>query len=470
VVAPHRPGIAALPAYSRPDPRLLEPLGLFQRVSLMLVGLIGITILAAWSIPPFASLFPDGWQLMRPSTALAVLLSAVGLMLSQPKQSRRALRISRILSLVVLMPSLWIALQYATQDSFRISLIDRIVDLDFTASHPGRMSPQTATALALLGLVMLVLWARKKVWAHVADVAVLLLCLMTLTILSGYLFGAVHLFGVSMQNRTSPQTLVALCLLAMVAYTRRAEYGFHSVLLSQGIGGKTARMAMPLALVMPFLLEALRVGSVYLRLIGPQYANAIATSTLSIFIVAFTLVVGWRIDRLEGEIRDLSLRDELTGLYNRRGFYVLGEQAMRLARRTGRPFSVLYLDLDRLKPINDTFGHDAGSELIRTVSQLLVTVFREVDVIGRVGGDEFVVAGEGGGDQMAFAVARLKSAVSKANASSQRPYTISLSHGYVEREYEGETFEQMLGRADKIMYEEKRQKKTPLREQAQLVH
>ena len=462
MIAPSRPGISALPASSRLDARLLEPLGRLQRFSLFLVAILAATILAAWAVHPFASLLPVGWNLMRRNTALAALLSAVSLVLSQPRHGRRALVTSRTLAVIVLIPSLWIFLEYASNGALKNGILDRLADLDLYAIHPGRMSPQTSVAFALLGLVMLLLRAHKGLWSYVADIAVLLACLLTLTILSGYLFGAVHLFGISMQNRTSPQTLVALCLLTLVAYTRRAEYGFHSILLSVGIGGKTARMALPLAIVLPFLLEALRAGSVYLRLIGPQYANAIATSSLSIFIVAFVLVVGWRIDSLENEIRDLSLRDELTGLYNRRGFYVLGEQAMRLASRAKRPFSVLYLDVDRLKPINDTLGHDVGSEFLRLVSQMLVAVFREVDVIGRVGGDEFVVAGEGSIVDMANAVERLQDAVATANAVPDRLYMISFSLGYVTRHGDKESFEQMLGRADKIMYEEKRQKKIPL--------
>ncbi|WP_213803295.1 GGDEF domain-containing protein [Granulicella sp. dw_53] len=453
------PSPPVLLASSHPDPHLLDPLARMQRIYLLLVGVISITILVAWLSPALAALFPEGWSLMRPNTALAMLLSVLSLVLSQPKRSPAELRASRILALIVLITAFTIFLEYASNNALKLGRFNQILDLDFYATHPGRMSPQTAAALTFLGVVMLLLRVRKRLLSHVADIAVLLLGLMTLTILSGYLFGAIHLFGVSMQNRTSPQTLFALCLLTLVAYTRRAEYGFHSVLLSLGIGGKTARLAMPFAIILPFLLEMVRAGSVYLRIIGPQYANAIATSALSIFIVGFTLMVAWRIDSLESAIRDLSLRDELTGLYNRRGFYVLGEQAMRLARRASKPFSVLYLDLDRLKPINDTFGHDVGSEVLQTVAKLLTLVFREVDVIGRIGGDEFVVAGEGSTDGMEIVVERLQLAVAAANTAPGREYSISFSHGYVTRLDAAESFEHMLGRADKIMYEEKRLKK-----------
>lgn len=90
-------------------------------------------------------------------------------------------------------------------------------------------------------------------------------------------------------------------------------------------------------------------------------------------------------------LKDLALRDELTGLYNRRGFVTLAEHQLRAQARKTRPLTLFYGDLDGLKTINDTRGHDAGDDAIRTAARLLTETFRAEDVVARVGGDEFVV-------------------------------------------------------------------------------
>jgi len=392
---------------------------------------------------------------MRADTALCLLLIAVSLFLSQPRRSAQALLFSRILAGLVLLAAITISCEYARHFALPT---DRLLDLAYGPIPAGRMSPQSAASLALLGLVSLLIRAREPLLAHVADIAVLVLGTLALTILSGYLFGAINLFGVSMHNRTAPHTLIAVALLSYVAYTARAEYGIHSVFLGAGISGKIARTALPLAIVLPFLLVSARVIAIRLHLLTLDYADAIATSALSLGVILFTLFLTWRIDGLEREIRDLSLRDQLTGLYNRRGFYLLAEQALRLARRADEPFSVLFLDLDRLKPINDALGHEVGSELLQTLARLLVDNFREVDIIGRIGGDEFVVAAEGAA-AMTSAIARLELATAAFNAQSGLPYTISFSLGSVTARDATESLDEMLGRADKMMYESKRHKK-----------
>jgi diguanylate cyclase (GGDEF)-like protein len=95
--------------------------------------------------------------------------------------------------------------------------------------------------------------------------------------------------------------------------------------------------------------------------------------------------------RAEEEIRQLSLTDELTGLYNRRGFMLLASRELKVLQRSGRRALVLYIDLDGLKQANDTRGHEAGDRLIIRAAAVLQSVAREADIIGRLGGDEFAV-------------------------------------------------------------------------------
>ena len=168
-----------------------------------------------------------------------------------------------------------------------------------------------------------------------------------------------------------------------------------------------------------------------------------------------------RISNLEREVRNLSLCDELTGLYNRRGFNVLAQQAYLLARRSGETFSVLFLDVDNLKQINDLHGHDSGSALLQEMAAVLRRTFRETDVIGRVGGDEFVIAGKADPDELASAVKRLESFAAEINQAGDRRYSLRFSLGHVTTDHMiAHSLDDLIQHADQIMYESKRLKKT----------
>ena len=95
--------------------------------------------------------------------------------------------------------------------------------------------------------------------------------------------------------------------------------------------------------------------------------------------------------RAEDEVRQLSLVDELTGLYNRRGFNLLAGRELDSLQRTGRRGLVIYIDLDGLKQANDQKGHEAGDRLLQRAAAVLRSVTRETDVAARMGGDEFAV-------------------------------------------------------------------------------
>ena len=175
----------------------------------------------------------------------------------------------------------------------------------------------------------------------------------------------------------------------------------------------------------------------------------------------FLMLLVWYIKSMEAKIHDLTLRDELTGLYNLRGFKILAEQALRLAQRSRAPFSVLFVDLDNLKQINDIHGHEAGSATLRETAELLQETFRETDVFVRLGGDEFAVAGRFSGPAVPVAVERLRSASAKRNSSAGHKVPLSFSIGQVtSTRTEVESLDALLAKADQSMYEDKRRKKS----------
>jgi len=161
------------------------------------------------------------------------------------------------------------------------------------------------------------------------------------------------------------------------------------------------------------------------------------------------------------ELENLSLVDDLTGLYNRRGFLALARHQIRLALRHHATFSIVFLDLDGLKQINDTLGHPEGDAALVETAGILKICFRTSDILARLGGDEFAVF-VADADEKEITI-RIQEKMDARNAASDRPYLLSFSVGIVSGRPEGNpTVEDLLTKADSLMYEQKR-KKTALR-------
>ena len=157
-------------------------------------------------------------------------------------------------------------------------------------------------------------------------------------------------------------------------------------------------------------------------------------------------------------LRSLSLLDELTGLHNRRGFISLAEQHLKLTSRQGVRSSLIFIDVDNLKYINDNFGHREGDYALQRIAGLLRECFRESDIIGRLGGDEFCVLLSHTGETGDLLVRkRLFQLIGRSNENSGRFYELSVSLGIVDVAGPQE-LEQQISRADALMYEHKRAK------------
>lgn len=156
-------------------------------------------------------------------------------------------------------------------------------------------------------------------------------------------------------------------------------------------------------------------------------------------------------------IRNLMLLDELTGLYNRRGFNLMAEQSHKDARRAGTDQVVSFIDADGLKQVNDAHGHHAGDELLRNLAEILKHTFREADVIARLGGDEFCVLGTAQGNSQAMAQ-RLASAIAKFNEeAAARGFELRASCGTSSWSAHSEqSLDEVIRQADKAMYCAKR--------------
>lgn len=160
---------------------------------------------------------------------------------------------------------------------------------------------------------------------------------------------------------------------------------------------------------------------------------------------------------LQRELERLALVDDLTGLYNRRGFLTLGAQQLLLADRQRTQCLILFADVDDLKGVNDALGHHEGDRLLCDTAAVLRETFRKSDVIGRIGGDEFCVLLAGGSDDVETVERRLGEELERLNAAAPgRPYALSLSVGAVRYDPEfPRPLGELLGRADELMYRRK---------------
>ncbi len=163
----------------------------------------------------------------------------------------------------------------------------------------------------------------------------------------------------------------------------------------------------------------------------------------------------------EEKLRMLSLTDELTGLYNRRGFYTLAEHLMKASRRNGMKLYLLYVDLDNMKVINDKHGHKEGDKALAHFARILRENCRESDVISRIGGDEFaIIMQEGKTDKtIDLIISRLQHTLNAEIAANESGYTLSASTGVAS--YHPNTpssLDDLLSHADRMMYRQKKSK------------
>ncbi len=165
-----------------------------------------------------------------------------------------------------------------------------------------------------------------------------------------------------------------------------------------------------------------------------------------------------QLESLAAQLEQLTLEDELTGLYNRRGLDLLGGSAVDRAARAGSALCVLFMDLDGLKTINDGFGHAAGDAALIAAATSLQETVRVTDVVGRIGGDEFAAVLVGASEAEAATLsARIRTAV-RAHASPDHPLSVSIGIATLHAG-KRETLDSLIDAADSAMYERRRRRR-----------
>jgi len=167
------------------------------------------------------------------------------------------------------------------------------------------------------------------------------------------------------------------------------------------------------------------------------------------------------LEKVNERLRSHSLSDGMTGLNNRRGFMILATGLLKFARRAGYPLCLLYIDLDSLKYINDTFGHIGGDTALVQFARILTETFRDSDVIGRLGGDEFVVLMiDASENDIAGMQSLLKRNVDAYNDQAEQGHALAFSLGVIRADSNSSiSMEEFLSQADEAMYLHKQRRK-----------
>ena len=162
--------------------------------------------------------------------------------------------------------------------------------------------------------------------------------------------------------------------------------------------------------------------------------------------------------KMEEQLKEAAITDELTGLFNRRGFLTLSEKQCSLSERYKRPLSIIYVDVNKMKTINDELGHMSGDQALVDTANILNSSFRNSDIIGRIGGDEFaVLLSEHTELGMDTTLNSVYEHLKLHNEEAKRKYELSLSLGVAHYDPEHPcSICDLLNKADALMYENKK--------------
>jgi diguanylate cyclase (GGDEF)-like protein/PAS domain S-box-containing protein len=165
--------------------------------------------------------------------------------------------------------------------------------------------------------------------------------------------------------------------------------------------------------------------------------------------------------KMEQKLETIAFTDELTGLYNRRGFINLADRQLKLARRSKHKMLLFFADLDGMKWINDNLGHEDGDKALINTAKILVQTFRESDIISRVGGDEFAILAIDADEERAETLlGRFHKLIDNINSRKGQKYDLSISIGYaVFDPRHPDSLDELMSHADMEMYEDKKNKK-----------
>lgn len=485
------------------EARRVDQFRRFSRLTAGMVMGIALAVLIGWQFDLFilTRVLPI-WVVMVPNTAVGLAVLGAGLWCASLKHSPSLLLLERLAGGVGILLGGLTIFEYIVQIDIGIDLLlpfERLQSLDM--HFPGRMAFATAVCLLLCGIALVL--RKSPRLSQMCSATSLFISLMAII---GYCFGVSALYSVEMYSAVAAHTALALLLLSAGLLASLPNSKLIELLAAESAGGTIAR-----SLLLRIPLIVLGIGSILL--IGEQLGyyesrfSLALMATLSITtLVAVIIQIAGKLHHIdharqcsqkslaalntqleqrviertaelitanakltqeaerrlviEDEARRLSLTDELTGLHNRRSFFLLAEQLLRNSRRNRLPCLLFFFDLDGLKKINDAHGHEAGDLAIMACAQVLKAAFRENDVVARIGGDEFVALAVDIGEPTELISERIRTLVDEFNSSAHCRYPIGLSIGAICcSPQELKPLAELMANADALMYADKQQRK-----------
>jgi diguanylate cyclase (GGDEF)-like protein len=456
------------------DPRWrrLARLRLYCNASCMTAIAVGWIVLCGWifHIELLTSAFL-GSMSIEVNTALGLAFLGVSLWLLLPDPPRRAYRSWGLFfgSLVVFIGAITL-MEYVPGLGMRIDRLLFRGDTGVLNTYfPARMPPITAMTFLALGIALVLLdWEIRPGWCPTQMLS-LWVAFATIISFSGYINGATAIYGIFSYSQVDAYIAILLFIMSAAIFFARPRVGIAGDLTGKYLGSATARRFLPAVIIVPTLGAWIRMQGQRAGLFGTELGFAWNVSMNVASLSALVWLYARKLNKTEEsleEVReakdflhDASLRDELTGLYNRRGFLTFAEEQIKLACSGRRELLVVFADVDGLKAINDRYGHSEGDRALKKAAEVLLGVFRDTDLVARLGGDEFVVLAL---DCSPTGLVRINAHFDKmlrfVNDLNDR-WKLSISIGTVHVDSKHQlSIGDLLSKADKLMYEQKREK------------
>lgn len=423
------------------------------RIAACLVGTITCIALAGWilRIPVLTSIFP-GVVSMKANTAIAFLLLSVAVCVATQERWpgwQRGLAVTAgILASLTLF-------EYVSGISFGI---DQVLFLDLGRSHqPGRMAPITAVNFMLLAGALLMPSSRRG--NYVKEALALLVALSATFAIVGYIYGVPALYGAVTSSSTAMalHTGASFLLLAIAFLLIPRQEGFVHVLRGPSIASMAARYMLPPAVLVPVVLGGLFIRSRW-NIAHPHLVMALSVVSDMVLLVALIWLFALMIQRVETEraaIQRQAETDQLTGIYNRRHFESSLDQEIERARRYSSTLSLLMIDVDNFKQLNDRHGHLVGDRLLFQLTRECESCLRASDVFCRYGGDEFAIIAPETPGAAALALARRMRQNIASMELDGSPGVLAISIGVAVWDENFKTKDHIIAAADSALYQAK---------------
>ncbi len=379
-------------------PRVAAALRTISRAASLIPLAIGVLVLIGWwANVEFLKRIVPGLVAMNPTTAIGFFCLGVALALEARKTpSESSHRIARSLALLAALIGLIKIIAIVTPLDLGI---DRILFHDklLTADNglPNQMAPNTALNFLLLGMAVAII-DRTFRRIRPAQLLTVIAAMSSLLALTGYASGLESLYGIGSYIPMAIHSAVSFLIVAIGVLCARPTRGVMAVVTSDSSGGTMVRRLLPAVIIVPGLLGWMRLAGQNARL----YDSAFGAWLLIVLIMSvLTLLVAWNarllfrsdVDKLMAEriLTHQATHDALTQLPNRRLFMDRLEQELTRGRDGQPSASVLFIDLDLFKIVNDSLGHVVGDELLVAAGKRIADCLTEKDVVARISGDEF---------------------------------------------------------------------------------